>query len=90
MNRNSKVAIIYVNRTQMYQGKVIDISSTIQRFPNITAAEIYFSVFKDEIVDIDSNTLSMNVFVIESETVSRLSTGAGKKKVLYSYRMEEK
>lgn len=79
------VAIIHVNRTQSFQGRVIDIASTIGRFPNKEAAKIYYEFFKDDISKIDSHTMNLNVAVIEGETMTKLASGFAKRDVIFEY-----
>jgi len=83
---SNKVAMININRTQLFEGRVIDISTTAGRFPNIEAAKIWFGFFKDELTKIDGNTLDIYITAIEGKNVTQIvMTGASRREILFQY-----
>lgn len=83
---SNKVAMINVNRTQLFEGRVIDISTTAGRFPNIEAAKIWFEFFKDDLTKIDGNTVSVNVTAIEGKNITQIvMSGANRTEILFQY-----
>lgn len=83
---SNKVAMINVNRTQLFEGRVIDISTTAGRFPNIEAAKIWFEFFKDDLTKIDGNTVSVNVTAIEGRNITQIvMSGANRTEILFQY-----
>ena len=86
---SNKVAMININRTQLFEGRVIDISTTAGRFPNIEAAKIWFGFFKEDLIKIDGNTLSINATAIEGKNVTQIvMSGANKTEVLFQYSVD--
>lgn len=83
---SNKVAMININRTQLFEGRVIDISTTAGRFPNIEAAKIWFEFFKDDLTKIDGNTLSVYVTAIEGRNITQIvMSGANRTEILFQY-----